>query len=130
MRTATVSSPALVAIGMASLFFMMMVSGPGQKASRQLLGSLRDLPHHLGQVLQAGNMDDQRVVLRAALGLKDLFYRRGVGGVRGKAVDGLGGDAHGLPRAQQPRRFVHCLRPGGKQFCLHSFRLLLPPQRT
>ena len=53
-------------------------------------------------------MDDQGVILRAALGHKDLCDCRAVPRIGGNAVDRLGGQGHQFPSAQQISRFGDC----------------------
>ena len=54
---------------------------------------------------EVGDMDDQRVEGRAALGGVDARDGGGVGGVGGEAVDGLGRHRDRLAGEDQPRRF-------------------------
>ena len=53
------------------------------------------------QLLQPGDVDDEGIVLRAALGLEDAQHRLPVQGVGCQAVDRFRGDGHHLPRRQQ-----------------------------
>ena len=53
---------------------------------------------------QIGDMNDQRVEARPALGGVDTRDRRRIGGVGGEAVDRFGGDRDHLARRDQPRR--------------------------
>ena len=80
----------------------------GAERGHQQLGTLGHLADKAGQHLRAGDMDDQGVVLRAALGHKDLCDCRAVACIGGNAVDRLGGQGHQLPSAQQISRFGDC----------------------
>ncbi len=63
-----------------------------------------DSGHLLGPMVDgivAGQMDDQRVVGRPALGGEDLGHRRRVGGIRPQAVDRLGRDGDQFAGDQQ-----------------------------
>jgi hypothetical protein len=51
-----------------------------------------------------GDVDDQRVEARAALGLVDARHGLPAGGVGGEPVDGLGGQRDGLAGEDQPGR--------------------------
>ena len=87
---------------------MMMVSGPGQNAAISSWARSGTSLTRPGSIVRAGDMDDQGVVLRAALGHKDLCDRRAVARIGGNAVDRLGGQGHQLPSAQQISRFGDC----------------------
>ena len=80
----------------------------GAERGHQQLGTLGHLADKAGQHLWAGDMDDQGVVLRAALGHKDLCDCRAVARIGGNAVDRLGGQGYQLPSAQQISRFGDC----------------------
>ena len=71
-RTPTVSSPAVVASGTMGFRFRIMVRGPGQNCWASAYASGGTSVAVPGQPLGSRNMDDERVVLRTALGLKDL----------------------------------------------------------
>lgn len=77
----------------------------GAERGHQQLGTLRHLADKAGQHLRAGDMDDQGVVLRAALGHKDLCDCRAVACIGGNAVDRLGGQGYKLSLPQQLRGF-------------------------
>ena len=69
-------------------------------------------------------MDDQGIVLRAALGHKDLLHRLAVAGVGGNAVHRLGGQGHQLPAAQQLGGLCNAFCLVGRQnfgFNFHTF---------
>ena len=75
--------------------------GAGAEGRHQQLGTLRYLADQTRQHLRAGDMDDQGIVLRAALGHEDLLHCLAVAGVGGNAVHRLSGQGHQLPAAQQ-----------------------------
>ena len=93
-----------------------VVTGPGAALHHQ---GQRPGPERLGQGAHAavgrcrpalersdaGHVHDQRMVGRASLGRVDARNRRGILGVSGQAVDGLGGQPDqpaGQPRARHP----------------------------
>jgi len=65
---------------------------PRPEAFRQAPGRVRYLPRPVVQVVQAGEMDDDRVVRRPALGREDAPHRLGIAGVGAEPIDGLGGE--------------------------------------
>ena len=80
--------------------FSTSVSGPGQNASASSLESGSNSTSLRGHV-ERRDMGDQRIEARPALHFEDARDRHAVGGVAGKAVDGLGGDGHHLARFDQ-----------------------------
>ena len=74
---------------------------PGPVGGHQAAGGLRHLAEGAELVL-APDVDDQRVVRRAALGLKDPEHGLGVQGVRAQAVDRFRGKGHQLPFLKEP----------------------------
>ena len=69
-------------------------------------------------------MDDQGIVLRAALGHEDLPHCLAVAGVGGNAVHRLGGQGHQLPAAQQLGGLCNAFCLVGRQnfgFNFHTF---------
>ena len=108
MRSAIVSSPAVTSGWMPEPFARgsTSVSGPGQKASasspRQLIEN-RDLPGHG----QAGDMRDQRVETRPALGLENPRDGDAVGRISGEAIDRLGRDSDDFAGFEQRQRTCH-----------------------
>ena len=65
-------------------------------------------------------MDDQGIVLRAALRHENFLDRLAVAGVGGNAVDRLGGQGYQLTAAQQLRGFGNAFSPvGGQNFSFH-----------
>ena len=56
-------------------------------------------------LLHPRHMKDQRIILRASLGYKDIAHRRAVAGIGGNAVDRLGGQGYKLSLPQQLRGF-------------------------
>ena len=88
-RTATVGRPAVTTSGTLLRFARTIVSGPGQKraASARASGGISgtSLPDHR----QAGDVDDERVVVGPSLRLEDPPHRLRVEGVGPEAVDRL-----------------------------------------
>ena len=76
-------------------------------ASHQQLGALRHLADKAGQHFRSGDVDDQGIVLRAALGHKDLLHSLAVAGIGSNAVNRLGGQRHQLAFLQQGSRFFN-----------------------
>ena len=108
MRSAIVSSPAVTSGWMPEPFARgsTSVSGPGQKASASFRDSAvedRDLLGHG----QAGDMRDQRVETRPALGLENPGHGGAVGRVAGKAIDRLGRDGDDFAGFEQRQRRGH-----------------------
>ncbi len=65
-------------------------------------------------------MDDQRIVLRAALRHENFLDRLTVAGISCNAVDRLGGQGHQFTAAQQLRGFSNAFSPvGGQNFSFH-----------
>ena len=104
MRMPTVSRPAVTrSLRPASARLgSTRVSGPGQKRA-ELFGQRRELDQRFGH-REIGDVDDQRIEARAALGLVDLEHGVGIGGVGAEAVDGLGREGDELAGAQDARR--------------------------
>ena len=73
---------------------------PGPKNVDQRLCKVRHLRRKQRHLGCAGQVHDQRMIGRAALGHKDFGHRRIVGGVGGQAVHRLGGQAHQLAVTQ------------------------------
>ena len=96
--------------------------GQGARAERshQQLGALRHLADKAGQHFRPGHMDDQGIVLRAALRHENFLDRLAVAGVGGNAVDRLGGQGYQLTVLQQLRGFGNAFSPvGGQNFSFH-----------
>ncbi len=70
------------------------VSGPGQNACGQPLAPPRRRPRAVRRCGEIGDMGDQRIERRAALGGIEPRHRRAVGRVRAEPVDRLGGERH------------------------------------
>ena len=79
--------------------------GAGAERCHQQLGTLRHLADEAGQHLRAGDVDDQGVILRAALCHEDLGHCFAVAGVCRNAVDRLSRQGDQLALAQKFRRF-------------------------
>ena len=98
----------------------------GQRSGPKLLGhpvhGRRDLSGQLLKLLQAGNVNDQRVVLGAAFGLKDPKNSIGIQGVCRQAVNRLGGNAHHFAARQQPSGFGDVSGRAAQQLSLHTCR--------
>ena len=74
---------------------------PGPEGRGQQPGPLGELADQTRQHPDVVDVDDEGVVLGAALGRKDLFHRAAVAGVGGDAVHRLGGQGDDLPLPQQ-----------------------------
>ena len=94
---------------------------PRPEPLRQTVGRLRYLPAVPLQPVRPRDVQDQGVVLGAALGLKDPAHRSGVQPVGPQAVHRLGGDAHQAAGAEQVRGGLDVLL--GEALCLHPFPL-------
>jgi hypothetical protein len=108
-RMPTVSRPAVASAWMPLSVFSgtTIVSGPGQKASASARYRIE-----IGIVLghrKVRHVADQRIELRPALGLVDPCDRRRIGGIGGKAVDGLGRDGDRQTVAQHLTGSLDCL---------------------
>ena len=94
--------------------------GAGAEGRHQQLGTLRYLADQTRQHLRAGDMDDQGIVLRAALGHKDLLHSLAVAGIGSNAVNRLGGQGHQLTVLQQGSGFFNALFVRcGQNFSFH-----------
>ena len=85
----------------------------GAERRHEQLCPLRHLADEAGQHLRAGDMDDQGVILRAALGHKDFCHSFPIAGIGCDAVDRLRGQSHQLAAPQQRSRFRDALALGG-----------------
>ena len=90
-RTAMLSRPAVASSATAqpARFFSTSVSGPGQNCAASRLAACVEHREPFGGQ-EVGNMGDQRIERRPALGLIEPCHRGGVGGVGAEAVDRLG----------------------------------------
>ena len=92
----------------------------GAERSHQQLGALRHLADKAGQHFRPGDVDDQGIVLRAALGHKDLLHSLAVAGIGSNAVNRLGGQGHQLTVLQQGSGFFNALFVRcGQNFSFH-----------
>ena len=92
----------------------------GAERSHQQLGALRHLADKAGQHFRSGDVDDQGIVLRAALGHKDLLHSLAVAGIGSNAVNRLGGQGHQLTVLQQGSGFFNALFVRcGQNFSFH-----------
>ena len=89
--------------------------GAGAERRHEQLGTLRHLADQTRQHFRAGDVDDQRIVLRASLCHKDLFDGLAVAGIGGNAVHRLGGQRHQLAAAQERCGFFNAFRLAGRQ---------------
>ena len=105
-RIAIVASPAVTreAIGGAAAERQDEGQRAGPIAFRQGAGLIAELSDFRG-LIDAPDMDDERIEARTALGFVDAGDRFAVGRVGGEAVDGLGRHRDGLAGRDQPRRF-------------------------
>ena len=85
----------------------------GAERRHEQLCPLRHLADEAGQHLRAGDVDDQGVILRAALGHKDFCHSFPIAGIGCDAVDRLRGQGHQLAAPQQRSRFRDALALGG-----------------
>ena len=75
----------------------------GPEGFRQVVGFLGDGMAEQIHLLRTGNVQDQRIVLGTALRLKDFDNSGFVQAVGAQAVDGLRGNGHQFPPADQFR---------------------------
>lgn len=80
---------------------------PRPEGGGELLRLGRHLARPARHVRGGGQMDDKRVVGRAALGGEDLGHGGRIGGVGAEAVDGLGGESDQPALGQGSRRCCH-----------------------
>ncbi len=80
-------------------------------------GVCREVFRQKGDVIEAGDVDDERVVGGPVLGREDMRDGVGVEGVGAEAVDGLGGEGHEVACPEVGGGF---LRRGGQEGA-HSF---------
>ena len=85
------------------VFFQQQGERPRPEAIGHGVHPVRHVGGPARQLVGAGQVDDQRVVARALLGLEDAGDRPGVGRVGGQPVHGLGRHGHQLPGLQQAR---------------------------
>ena len=99
----------------------------GAERSHQQLGALRHLADKAGQHFRSGDMDDQGIVLRAALGHKDLLHSLAVAGIGSNAVNRLGGQGHQLTVLQQGSGFFNAFfsSDAGKISVFISIRIIV-----
>ena len=90
-RTPTVSNPAETLGGILGWRLRIRVSGPGQSAvsSRPIAGQVE---RDRRELIDRGEVDDQRIDGGALFGAEDAIHRLWVGRVRAEAVDGFGGE--------------------------------------
>ena len=86
----------------------------------QLSGSFRHLRHNPLQHLHIGYVYDERVVLRAALGLKNFPDRLPVAGIGGNAVHCLSRQCHQFSGTQQFRGLLDALFIDRQNLCFHT----------
>ena len=83
----------------------------GQGAGPESLGQLfrhgRHLLHQRRQILQRGDMHDERIVLGPAFGFKDFAHRLPAGSVGGQAINCFGGDGHNASPTEDLPRPLH-----------------------
>ena len=96
------------------------VSGPGQNACASLFdsGSNRAMRSAIAMI---GDMGDQRVEARPALGFEDARHADAVGGVAGQPVDGFRRDGDDIAALEQRQRPLHRLADG--KYFSHSRHL-------
>ena len=68
----------------------------------------------LPRVSQVGDMDDQRIEQRAALGGKDRGHRLAIGSVGAQAIDGLGREGDQAAVLQDAGSLGNALGVGGR----------------
>ena len=115
-RIPTVSSPAVTTSGTMGFRRKIMVRVPA-RGLRQGIGAVRDVRTIPLQVLCRGDVEDQGVVLGAALGREDALHRLRVQAVGPQAVHRLGGDAHQPAPPEDGGGPVHV--PGGQCLGIH-----------
>ena len=82
----------------------MMVRGPGQKAAASFWALSGTSLTRGASSGKPADVDDQRVIRGAALGLVDFLHGLPIQGVGGQAVDRLRGDGHqAAPAEDVPR---------------------------
>ncbi len=113
MRSAIVSSPAVTSgwMPLPDRCGSTSVSGPGQNASANLFdsGSKTAMRSAMAMI---GDMGDQRIEARSALGFEDARDADAVGGIAGQPVDGLGRDGDDIAAFKQRQRPLHRLADG------------------
>ena len=85
--------------------------GAGPEFLRQQVGRLRHLPAVALQPAGIRYMENQRVILRTALGLENVQHGILIEGIGPQAVHGLRGDAQQAARAEDLRRPYNLIFP-------------------
>ena len=93
----------------------------GAESRHQQLGALGHLADKAGQHLRAGHMDDEGVILGAALGHKNASDGFPVPGVGGNAVHRLGGQGHQFTLFQKGGGLGDAGLVGGQDFGFECF---------
>ena len=92
----------------------------GPEASRQGIGHARDVRAVTLQPIRRGDVEDQRIILRAAFCRKNTRDRLRVQAVGPQAVHRLGGNAQQAAPAQDRRALRHLVGPEFLCFHAHS----------
>ena len=113
-RSATLSSPALTSSDSGEFLRRgsTRVSGAGPELLRQRLGAGRKF-HMAAGFFQVGDMHDQGIEQRPALGGENRGHRLAVGGVGAQAVNRLGGEGDQAAIAQDARGLGDAFGVGG-----------------
>ena len=99
-----------------------------QRAGPEFLGERicrrRDVARPVRELRGVGDVYDQRVILRAALGGENFFDGFGVGRIGTKAVDGFGRKSNEASGAQGHYGSLHewCIQQIGRYFSKTSIR--------